>query len=164
MTVVARVGRYFIDHLASVLTKSPWKIQFWSIQVPELKRNREELIGLLRGDRTPPLMPPGVRLLKWEPKTPPVAIVRMGIVSNVDKFIGATLRELRARLEGKDFVAGKYGQIANQACYQRQAEFCHQKSRLSSPILNVPDGIDSHRQDPCEVKSIFVFPIRQDRS
>jgi hypothetical protein len=76
--------------------------------ISELKQNREELIGFLRGERTPPPMPPGVRLLKWEPKTPPVAIVRMGIVSNVDKFIGATLRELRARLEGKDFLAGNW--------------------------------------------------------
>jgi hypothetical protein len=76
--------------------------------VPELKRNRKELIGLLRGERTPPPMPPGVRLLKWEPKDPPIAIVRMGIVSNVDKFIGATLRELRASLDGKDFLAGNW--------------------------------------------------------
>jgi hypothetical protein len=76
--------------------------------VPELKQNREELIGLLREVGTPPPMPPGVRLLKWEPKEPPIAIVRMGIVSNVDKFIGATLRELRARLEGKDFLAGNW--------------------------------------------------------
>ena len=37
-----------------------------------------------------------------------MAIVRLGIVSNVDKFIGATLRELRARLEGKDFLAGNW--------------------------------------------------------
>jgi hypothetical protein len=76
--------------------------------VPELKQNREELVGLLREGGTPPLMPPGVRLLKWEPKIPPVAIVRMGIVSNVDKFIDATLRQLRARLEGKDFLAGNW--------------------------------------------------------
>jgi hypothetical protein len=60
------------------------------------------------GRGTPPLMPPGVRLLKWEPKAPPIVIVRMGIVSNVDKFIGATLRELRARLNGKDFLAGNW--------------------------------------------------------
>jgi hypothetical protein len=53
-------------------------------------------------------MPPGVRLLQWEAKDPPIAIVRMGIVSNVDKFIDATLRELRARLEGKDFLAGNW--------------------------------------------------------
>jgi hypothetical protein len=46
--------------------------------------------------------------VKWAPKKPPVAIVRMGVVTNVDKFIGATLRELRARLEGKDFLAGNW--------------------------------------------------------
>ncbi len=76
--------------------------------VPELKQNREELIGLLREGGISPPMPPGVRLLKWVPKTPPVSIVRMGIVNNVDKFISATLRELRARLEGKDFLAGNW--------------------------------------------------------
>jgi len=53
-------------------------------------------------------MPPGVRLLKWDPKTPPVAIARMGIVSNIDKFIDATLRELGARLQGKNFLAGNW--------------------------------------------------------
>ena len=76
--------------------------------VPELKQNRKELIGLLREEKAPPQMPPGVRLLKWEPKTPPVAIVRMGIVSNIDKFVDATLLQLRARLEGKDFLAGNW--------------------------------------------------------
>jgi len=63
---------------------------------------------LLREGGNPPPMPPGVRLLKWEPRNPPIAIVRMGIVTNVDKFIAATLRELRARLEGKDFLAGNW--------------------------------------------------------
>jgi hypothetical protein len=76
--------------------------------VPELKQNREELIGLLQEVGTPPQMPPGVRLLTWKPKTPPVAIVSMGIVGNVDRFIVATLRELGARLEGKDFLAGNW--------------------------------------------------------
>jgi hypothetical protein len=76
--------------------------------VTELREKRDKLIELLRQNETPPPMPPGVRLLKWEPKNPPIAIVRMGIVSNVDKFIGATLRELRARLEGRDFPAGNW--------------------------------------------------------
>jgi hypothetical protein len=76
--------------------------------VPELKQNREELIGLLRGAASPPPMPPGVRLLKWEPRDPPIAIVHIGIVNNVDRFVGATVRQLRARLEGKDFLAGNW--------------------------------------------------------
>jgi hypothetical protein len=76
--------------------------------VTELKRHRGELIGLLREDGSPPPMPPGVRLRKWEPKDPPIAIVHMGIVSNVDKFVAATLLQLRARLEGKDSLAGNW--------------------------------------------------------
>jgi hypothetical protein len=42
------------------------------------------------------------------PAEGPFLIVRMGIVSSVDKFIGATVRQLRARLEGKDFLAGNW--------------------------------------------------------
>ena len=76
--------------------------------VTELKQHREELIGLLRVEGMPPPMPPGVRLLKWQPKDPPIAIVHMGIVTNVDKFVAATLLQLRARLEGKDSLAGNW--------------------------------------------------------
>ncbi|HET6179679.1 MAG TPA: helix-turn-helix domain-containing protein [Candidatus Sulfotelmatobacter sp.] len=72
--------------------------------VPELKQNREDLIGLLKNVGTPPQMPPGVRLLKWEPQTPPVVIVRMGIVNNSTSSL-VPLFELRARLEGKHFLA-----------------------------------------------------------
>jgi hypothetical protein len=102
-----------VQNVGGLLTLSGERIQYalpdyavWL--VPELRQNREELIELLRDSGTPPPMPPGVRLLKWEPKTPPVGIVRMGVVTHVDKFIGATLRELRARLEGKDFLAGNW--------------------------------------------------------
>jgi hypothetical protein len=76
--------------------------------VAALKQNREELIGLLREMGTPPPMPPGVRLLRWRPKEPPIAIVHMGIVSNVAKFAAATLLQLRARLEGKNSLAGNW--------------------------------------------------------
>jgi hypothetical protein len=85
----------------AIPTRSAWL-------VPELKQNREELIELLGGGETPPTMPPGVCLVKWEPKNPPIAIVRMGIVSNVPKFVAATLLQLQARLEGKDFLAGNW--------------------------------------------------------
>ncbi len=76
--------------------------------VSELKQHREALIGLLKEEGTPPPMPPGVRLLRWEPKNPPIAIVHMGIVGNVHKFVAATLLQLQACLEGKDFLAGNW--------------------------------------------------------
>jgi hypothetical protein len=75
--------------------------------VPALQQNREDLMGLLREGGTPPPMPLGVRLLNWQPKDPPIAIVHM-IVTNVDKFVAATLLQLRARLEGKDSLAGNW--------------------------------------------------------
>ena len=53
-------------------------------------------------------MPPGVRLLKWKPKAPPIAIIQMGIVTDVNKFVAATLLQLKARLEGKNFLAGNW--------------------------------------------------------
>ena len=84
-----------VHNLGGSLTLSGERIQYalpdsavWL--VTELKRHRHELIGLLREGRTPQPMPPGVRMLKWEPKDLPIAIVRMGIVSNVPKFITAT--------------------------------------------------------------------------
>jgi hypothetical protein len=102
-----------VQNLGGSLTLSGERIQYaipdfalWL--VTELKQHREELIGLLREEATPPPMPPGVRLLSWEPKTPPIAIVHMGIVSNVDKFVTATLLQLRARLDGKDSLAGNW--------------------------------------------------------
>ena len=102
-----------IQNLGGSLVLSGERIQYvlpdsalWL--VTELREKRDKLIELLRQNETPAPMPPGVRLLKWKPKNPPIAIVRMGIVSNVDKFIGATLRELRARLEGRDFPTGNW--------------------------------------------------------
>ena len=62
-----------VQHSGGFLTLSGERIQYvlpdsavWL--VPELKQNRQELIGLLRAAGTPPPMPPGVRLLRWEPE------------------------------------------------------------------------------------------------
>src|ERR1019366_7703437 len=76
--------------------------------VTELKRNRNDVVALLREREGPPQMPVGVRLLKWEPQDPPIALVRMGIVTNVQGFVTATLLQLQARMEGKDFLAGNW--------------------------------------------------------
>ncbi len=100
-----------VQNLGGSLTLSGERIQYtlpdsaaWL--VTELKQHQEELIGLLREGETPPQMPLGVRLLRWEPKNPPIAIVRMGIVTNVPEFVANTLLQFQARLEGKDFSRG----------------------------------------------------------
>ena len=45
-----------------------------------------------------PPLPKGVRLVRYEPKKPPVAIAPISIVTDVDKFIRHYLEELEARL------------------------------------------------------------------
>lgn len=80
--------------------------QKWLLR--ELRQHRDEIVALLKVQQSAPWMPAGVRLLKWEPKEPPVAIITMGIVTDVNKFVAATLLQLRARLEGKDFLAGNW--------------------------------------------------------
>lgn len=46
-----------------------------------------------------PLLPPGVRLKKYAPKSPPVLVQPWSVVTDVDKFIAACLRDLDWRLK-----------------------------------------------------------------
>ena len=46
-------------------------------------------------------MPPGVRLVHWEPKPAPVVLTQYTVVTDVDQFIRMTLLELKAALAGK---------------------------------------------------------------
>ena len=75
--------------------------------IAEIHRDREAVIAMLRerqvalGSPAPPQcppLPPGVRLVRYAPKTPPVAIQPCSIVTDVDKFIRAYLQDLGWRL------------------------------------------------------------------
>jgi hypothetical protein len=67
-----------------------------------LRARRDEvrrlIAGTAHGDCPYPL-PPGVRLVRYVPKAPPVEIVPISIVNDVDKFIRSCLRDLQFRLE-----------------------------------------------------------------
>jgi hypothetical protein len=54
----------------------------------------------------PPPMPPGVTLLQWAPLSPPVAIERWAVVTDVPRFVETTLSQLRAAISGKNWLAG----------------------------------------------------------
>jgi hypothetical protein len=45
-----------------------------------------------------PSMPPGLRLLEWNPKPAPVLLTYMAVVTDVPQFIGASLAQLGAAL------------------------------------------------------------------
>jgi len=76
--------------------------------VAEVSSQREDVCELLRERVVSPPMPPGIRLLNWKPKAPPIAIIQVGVVTDVNQFVAATLLQVRARLEGKNFLAGNW--------------------------------------------------------
>jgi len=53
-------------------------------------------------------MPPGVKLVRWELLPAPVQINRCTTVTNPQRFIESTLRQLAARLSGNDWGAGNW--------------------------------------------------------
>jgi hypothetical protein len=78
--------------------------------VSELRQRRGEIVALLQQRTASPPMPPGVRLVRWTPKQPPVLLQHCSVVIDVEQFVSATLAQLWARLQGKDFVAGNWSQ------------------------------------------------------
>jgi hypothetical protein len=76
--------------------------------VAEIHRRRDEVSQLLQERALPPAMPPGVRLIKWKLRVPPIAIVEMGIVTDVNRFVAVTLVQLKSCMEGKNFLAGNW--------------------------------------------------------
>ncbi|SRR5581483_3630305 len=54
-------------------------------------------------------LPRGIRLIHWQPKQPPVMIESYAVVTDVQKFIAAQLRELDARLHAPVQIRGGFG-------------------------------------------------------
>jgi hypothetical protein len=72
----------------------------------ELRQHKAELIAELAGR---PAMPAGVRLISWSPREAPIRLSQCSTVTDVEKFIRSTLRQVEARLSGKDWLAGGWG-------------------------------------------------------
>lgn len=72
----------------------------------ELRAHKDEVLSLLRRREEIPAMPPGVRLVRWEPKPAPVILTHYAVVTDVSRFISMTLLELKAALAGKRWQAG----------------------------------------------------------
>ena len=69
-----------------------------SAQVNLLRDHRAEVAVFLKSRSIIPAMPPGVRLVNWSLKEPPIAIEYHAVVTEPAKFARATLEELRERL------------------------------------------------------------------
>ena len=64
-------------------------------QVGLLRTRRVEVAELLRVRATIPEMPPGVRLIRWNLKQPPVAIEACAVVTDPSLFALRTLEQLK---------------------------------------------------------------------
>lgn len=73
-----------------------------------LARIKEHKPEIIRALATIPPMPKGVRLVRWEPKPVPIALTRVGIVTDVSKFVTMTLLELQAAMAGKRWQSGHW--------------------------------------------------------
>ena len=79
------------------------------IDVDELRAHRDEVVRVLQQRQEVPTMPPGVRLISWELKEPPVAIeMCTTVVINPARFAKSTLLQLQAALKGKRWLAGHW--------------------------------------------------------
>lgn len=73
-----------------------------------LRDQRAEVAVFLKSRSAIPLMPEGVRLIRWEPKPAPVVLTQWAVVSDVVRFVHMTMLELRAALLGKRWLAGSH--------------------------------------------------------
>jgi len=73
-----------------------------------LRTNRDEVADVLRQRADAPTMPPGVQLLSWKLREPPIAIERWTVVNNSSLFARNTLEQLGAALAGKSWLAGNW--------------------------------------------------------
>lgn len=71
----------------------------------ELRLQKWELVELLEQR---PTMPPGVKLVRWEPLSAPVQLNRCTTITDTERFIESTLRQLDARLRDDDWGAGNW--------------------------------------------------------
>ena len=73
--------------------------------VSVIRERKPEIIELL-GQR--PVMPLGVRMLRYELMTAPVKLSRAETVIDTGRFIQSTLRQVDARLHDRHFLAGNW--------------------------------------------------------
>ena len=67
-----------------------------------------DTVGRVAAQSEPVAMPAGVRLLRWAPKQPPIAVTTFSVVTDPQKFIEGTLQQLEAALRGNVMAAGNW--------------------------------------------------------
>jgi hypothetical protein len=98
-TVEANGGRLRVD--GKYLVIAP--VEAAAPVMEEIRQHKAELMAELARR---PAMPAGVQLIRWAPKAAPVQLSWCETVTDTEKFIRTTLRQVDARLHGKNWLAG----------------------------------------------------------
>ncbi|HXH51352.1 MAG TPA: hypothetical protein VNM47_18595 [Terriglobia bacterium] len=99
-------GRLFLDG-DSIRYRIPCDSLEAEQLLAEIRKDRETIIALLRDRESsaPSLeeiraaLPPGVRMVSYQPKEAPFAVAPVSVVTDSGKFFRAYLRDLRWRIE-----------------------------------------------------------------
>jgi hypothetical protein len=67
-------------------------------QLVFLRNRRDEVVDWLKSRAAIPPMPPGVRLVEWALKRPPIAIETCAVVTDAFLFARTTIEQLRSAL------------------------------------------------------------------
>ncbi len=101
-----------VEGLGGALTLDGERIR---VRIPEdeahlldkLRAHRAEVVLLLRSREEIPLMPEGVRLVRWEPKSPPVMLTHYAVVTDVHRFVSDTLLAIEGRHRWEALAVGQ---------------------------------------------------------
>jgi hypothetical protein len=113
----------------------------------ELRKDREKVRAFLQDRALVPAMPPGARLVRWEPKQAPVILTHYAVVTDVFRFISMTLVELKAALAGKRWQSGHrtVRELVD------RLEQCGVILQVSGVEARQPDGIKAkYGVQPCD--------------
>jgi hypothetical protein len=108
----SRGGEFVLDGERVHVKYPPDLLDVFAPILATLRANRQQVEMLIRerhgvpAPPEPPALPRGVRLIRYAPKEPPVAVAPVSIVTNVDKFIRHHLAELDARLNHSIQIRG----------------------------------------------------------
>jgi hypothetical protein len=122
------------------------RLEALASQVNLLRDHRAEVAAFLKTRGVIPAMPPGVRLVHWEPKPAPVILTHYAVVTDVFRFISMTLLELKAALAGKRWQAGHRSvrELVD------RLEQCGVTLRLSGVEARQPEEVKTkHGVQPC---------------
>lgn len=105
-------GEFAIEGTRVLVEYPPEQREAIASLIEKLRAHRGEVAIAVRertsgvcAPATCPMLPSGVRLIRYSPRTLPVVVRPCSVVTDMDKFIGSYLRDLQVRLQHPEAYA-----------------------------------------------------------